>query len=818
MKLPHTSSLALLLLVLGAPLSGRDYFVAADGSNAHPGTIAQPLATIGRALALAQSGDAIFLARGHLFREGDLSTPLILHFGAYGDPQLPPPVWTGSDPVSGWQPWATDQRIFVTGLSQGSALQLYDRGALATLARTPDTGWLRVDDGSGNNTIKDSELTTLAGNRSGRWKGAQVRWRKWSWWYETRPISADNGSGQLTLGGTTFQGKTGIGSGYFIDNSLAALDAPGEWYWDAAFRKLYYFPVDGVAPGPAQVEATWRVQGITLAGGSIRGIEFRHFAGQAVVLNGPTLVEDCRFSYCWDAAIRGEWDAGGSQIRANHIHDMFNLGISWRENDTTGSGGTVIEDNLLERCGTFPGLGGSGSWHGCGAVIYRATGLLFRRNRIEWTGYAGIILGSEGHTVEKNVFRYCMYTLNDGAAIYTNCHRSTIRDNIILDTVCDLESSHPWHPLAHGIWPEFLSSFEGNIITGNTVYGSAGNGLWLPNNFDAVVADNIFLSNQIGGLDIGGAEPGRSDGRPQQNHSLRDNLFGIGALPHTPLKPQNLHPDEILGDYCLTYHTYTDRDLDYGSMTGTTFLTPHGLRLIGPSEGPWAGTLPESKRRSLSIAEWQQQETAWADPLPSVFQGFGYLFINDTDEEATLALPTSTTWRDLRHLPLTSLSLPPYRSAVVLADAGVQPHLAPYFLATEYALWDSLSYRLWSQARALSDPLDTPGSDPDGDGIVNLAEYFFGLDPLQNNAQSPLRLYSTPEGWRLHIERQSPLESLTVVLESTSDLQHWTDRETINLEEGWIAIPGTDRSYRALSLEAPVTDLTAWRLRISLPE
>ena len=100
-----------------------------------------------------------------------------------------------------------------------------------------------------------------------------------------------------------------------------------------------------------------------------------------------------------------------------------------------------------------------------------------RLNRFVDTGYAGIILGSDGQTVEKNVFVRTMGTLNDGAAIYTNCNASIIRDNIILDTIGDLWFSHEWWPLGHGIWPEFLSDFHDTVITGNTIYGSNGHGI-----------------------------------------------------------------------------------------------------------------------------------------------------------------------------------------------------------------------------------------------------------------------------------------------------------------------------------------------------
>ena len=90
-------------------------------------------------------------------------------------------------------------------------------------------------------------------------------------------------------------------------------------------------------------------------------------------------------------------------------------------------------------------------------IISNANDVRIQYNRINQTGYAGVIIGEDGMTIHRNVFRRCMSTLNDGGAVYVNANTATITENIILDTVGDLDSSHPWTPLGHGIWPEFLS-------------------------------------------------------------------------------------------------------------------------------------------------------------------------------------------------------------------------------------------------------------------------------------------------------------------------------------------------------------------------
>ncbi len=194
---------------------------------------------------------------------------------------------------------------------------------------------------------------------------------------------------------------------------------------------------------------------------------------------------------------------------------------------------------------------------------------MVRLNRFVDTGYAGIILGSDGQTVENNVFVRTMGTLNDGAAVYTNCNASIIRDNIILDTIGDLEYSHPWWPMGHGIWPEFLSDFHDTVITDNTLYGNNGHGIFLPNNFDCTISGNVIVDSRRAALGL------YVDTDPNQGHVITGNTL-VSTEPTRRIdRPENLshwwlppyaEPDPVALEY--------DAAADYGSMSYTTFVAP----------------------------------------------------------------------------------------------------------------------------------------------------------------------------------------------------------------------------------------------------
>ncbi len=82
------------------------------------------------------------------------------------------------------------------------------------------------------------------------------------------------------------------------------------------------------------------------------------------------------------------WGAHGSLIAHNVFEDNLNVAIRWNE-QSTQTGETVIEHNVLRRTGTVPGYGGSGPWHAAGIIISGGTNMRVRYNTIDGTGYAG---------------------------------------------------------------------------------------------------------------------------------------------------------------------------------------------------------------------------------------------------------------------------------------------------------------------------------------------------------------------------------------------------------------------------------------------
>jgi len=672
--------LAAFVVLVSGTAGARDWYVAPDGVDGAAGTLAEPLATLAHAVGRASAGDAILLERGGTFFASGLNAGSNLSVTAYGNG--PRPIVTGSVRVSLTGTWGSNPSVR-TGAVSERVVACYVNGRFVRLARWPnvDAGFLRNDADDQPDEIVDAELATRPGVASGRWTGAYVRWRRWSWWWETRPVTQHGPVDTLVLGpeGRFQDPFSDPGSGYFIDHDLDELDAPGEWHWEAGV--LYLYPPSWADPATMKVDVVTTTStdvlvdhgaeptGVATSGTSFSEVHFTRYYGTALAIGHPATVEDCTFSELESNAIRFTWDSQPFAIRRSVFRDVRNVAISgWA--DLADPPGSLIERNLFLRIGVEPGYGGWGSWHAAGIILGQANAAVVRLNRFVDTGYAGIILGSDGQTVENNVFVRSMGTLNDGAAVYTNCNASIIRGNIILDTIGDLEYSHPWWPMGHGIWPEFLSDFHDTVVTDNTLYGNNGHGTFLPNNFDCTISGNVIVDSRRAALGLYVNDTGTLI----QNHTITGNTL-VSTDPTRRIdRPENLshwwlppyqEPDPVGLEY--------DAAGDYGSMINTTFVAPTSV----------GGVIRKKPDDTLfsTLAAWTN-DASWASAAGSLIKrANAVLLFNDTEEPAVMTVPPGNWTRPDGSTVGSTVTLQPWRSAV-LVTTDVVAASPPYFAAS----------------------------------------------------------------------------------------------------------------------------------------
>ncbi len=661
----HARAHAVILLVLAVvPLWSADWYVAPGGNDAASGSQAEPLATISQALTRSGGGDRILLQRGGTWR-GSFSIGGGRQLLAYGSGANP--VVTTSTVVTMSGTWPTNPTVRTGGVTS-EALALWVNGTFQPMARYPNSGYLQTATGTSLNAIA---IASPASRASGRWTGAQVRWHRWHWFWEARTITSDGGSSgslglsdrALTATGASVdpqeEGLVGVPSGFFVCKDLDELDAPGEWFSDAS--AVYVYPPAGVDAGSMVVEVASDDAHITVDGATVRGIDFRRFAVNAVEVNNASTIEDCTFAEIGDSAISTSWNSAPLVVRGCVFRDVRNCGVTVLQDPA--SSGTRIERNLFQRIGVERGYGGSGTWHHVG-VLANMGDIEITLNRMVDIGYAGILLGNTpGNIARRNVIVRSMSTSNDGAGIYTFKGPNTMSENIVLDARGDQTAAEPFFPFGNGIWPEFLDRISDSAIEDNTIAGCNGSGIALINNVSCDINRNVLFDNLNAGLllDV-------TDNTGAQGHTIDDNVFvNLATTNRLPVEGtiaswylDNLKPAAgVLYANTITINDVTyPADMDYGLMRRSSFVAPSGTHLARASNGTVFA----------SIADLVSAESDWVQNTGNQSTQNAVLLINDTEVTTAMTVPAGSWTRTDGTAVAGTVTIDAFRSVVLVSN------------------------------------------------------------------------------------------------------------------------------------------------------
>ncbi len=249
--------------LLSAILCGaRPYYVSPNGSDANPGTLKKPFATLQRAQQAARQelGD-VYLRGGTYY----LSSPLVFTAEDSGTKDAPAvfqnyknekPVISGGVRLDNlnWQP-------FMNGILQAQVPadlqteEIFVNGERQILARYPnfDPKAEYFDGFTSGADIKQ---------RAARWPdpaGGYLHAMHPALWGDfTWQITGKDTNGNLTeIGGWQNNRGGGINEHIqFVENIFEELDAPGEWFLNSKTHTLYFYPPAGLDLKNAIVEAT----------------------------------------------------------------------------------------------------------------------------------------------------------------------------------------------------------------------------------------------------------------------------------------------------------------------------------------------------------------------------------------------------------------------------------------------------------------------------------------------------------------------------------------------------------------------------------
>ena len=564
MSFSYTRSLP-FVVGLALTLVGRctSYYVSPSGSDSNNGTSqATAWRTIARAQQIAgslQPGDQVLFQRGGSYpgqltvnSNGSNAQPIIV--GAYGTGALP--EVSGATAVSGWVSYQGN--IWRAPVSE-AVKYVRVNGVAMTLARFPNSGWLRVNSGS-TTQLTSSGIT----QSSGYWNGARLVVRSSNWSYETPTVSGHTNT-SITFPALS-NNLNNNNWGFFLCNKLSELDAPGEWYQDAATGQLYLWAPGNANPNGLLVEASVYDNGVVAAWQKhhikIQDIAFRGQRNAGVRNDGGAniTVDGCTFEDLYTGISSY---GSNSQYTNNTLNRTYATAMNFVDNNATISG------NVFTDIAMHPGLGET-AW-GYKGIYLIGTNNNVLQNRFENIGYSAIFIQGSG-SVERNVITNAVAILNDGGGIhFDDVSGLIVRDNIVQNLIGSLESGASSAPayfkICHGIYFGCISMIN-TTVQRNTAAHCQGSGIHVDHtqvSSGNQIRDNILFDNQI-----------------QLSVSDLSNYNGPGASQ--PFYVPNFN-DVYSGNvmYCLSkdqlcmkqYNVYSASAVDFGTYSNNRYFNPY---------------------------------------------------------------------------------------------------------------------------------------------------------------------------------------------------------------------------------------------------
>lgn len=350
----------------GTAVPGAIY-VAPNGDDANPGTLAQPLKTVAKARDLvrtkntAMTGDITVYLRAGTYQQTSTLTfanadsgsgGFYVKYMAYPGEH---PLISGGTAITGWTVSDATNNIYSASAGTTAFRQLYVNGVKAIRARTPNllannvanfnrlSGW--------DKTAHNVQVPTSA---VVNWKNlAKVEMHiNIAWGDSTLRIASITNSGGTAL--VKFQpdedaivfirpnpnmAQVGWGSGraYYFEDAIEMLDQAGEWYLDETSNTVYYKPRTGedmttakvIAP---MVETIMSVNGTSTSAQAsylwFQGLTFAHATYMRPSQHGFLDAQAGQYNLTALANNNqtiGRPPAGVSVTNANHLHFERNL-------------------------------------------------------------------------------------------------------------------------------------------------------------------------------------------------------------------------------------------------------------------------------------------------------------------------------------------------------------------------------------------------------------------------------------------------------------------------------------------------------------
>ncbi|MGE0614832.1 MAG: right-handed parallel beta-helix repeat-containing protein [Bacteriovoracia bacterium] len=620
------------------------YFVAKNGNDAwsgrHPAPIGNPV-NDGPFATLERARDAIraLKAEGTLTRPvkvvvrgGDYLRTSVFALSSldsgsdsYSITYQPYPGewvrWTGAKSISGFEPSPTNPAIYQVRVPESvypeDFRSLFVNGRRAIRSRFPNVGWLpSLGPLDAPNQARGLKYRLGAVPALNVIPGKTELVTNNEWMQSRYVITQITGTFAKVMGdpGTSpafnYNAFNWFGPArFYLENSLAFLDSPGEWHFDPASRTLSYWPRTGEDPTTMQVLVPILREFVLMQGNGNPPYQF------VSNLNW----ENMTFQYS-DWGFNPTTGAPGSQAAAaagqeRPVSFSFARQIGFRRNVIRGVGGgyaiygygrdlKIERNEITDAAGGGVQIGGGNSndvsidnvisdnrIHHFGHVYREGVGIAalitdhatISHNQIHDGPYSGISVGwrwrpevtsARSQVIENNRIFRVMRELRDGAGIYTLGTQagSIIRKNIVFDV-------RKLDPQLEANWLDF-GGMWGHTVGGAPIVNPATGQASCPSGYTATAAAGTYNQDHalyycqrphVPGVaslyDFGGMYGyGWSNGQVviHPNPITRTDRCPTGYLAHQALGTQNLDWPLF---YCYRPSTPTQvADFQFGGM------------------------------------------------------------------------------------------------------------------------------------------------------------------------------------------------------------------------------------------------------------
>jgi uncharacterized repeat protein (TIGR02059 family) len=665
--------LTLFLCLLSLIVSATDYYVSSAGDDSANGlSSSTPWKTISKVNSVfptLKPGDRILFRRGDSFygslkiaRSGVSGSPIVI--GAYGTGANP--VISGFRTISDWSSYGNG--IYSKAIScESSPNMVTVNGTNTPIGRWPNTGYLTIDSHVSNTSITDSELPS-----SPDWTGAEVVIRKRSYIWDRNMITDHSGNTIRYTSGSYYDAKDGFG--YFIQNDIQTLDQTGEWYYDGS-NFYMYFGSGGPSNYAVKVSTVdclvnilnynyITIENLQLEGGNNYGIQISN--------SSYITIKDCNINFTGTTAIYGPWNGTSSYCRIlnNTISNSNNIAIKLMGDHNNAT----VTGNRISETGMIIGMGNSGDESYVGMTLY-GNNSLAQYNRIENTGYMGIIFNGNNTIISNNLINQFNLVKNDGGGIYTHIGSDTpktgqkITGNIILNGKGYDQGCIPVEAFAHGI---YLDERVSNVIvSNNTLAHCSVSGIYIHNSHELVIENNTSYDNGSNDADIGGqmlfVHDSYSPNDPIRNISMNGNIFLARTLPQK----------------VLVFSSRTTDISSFGTASNNCYAKPLDNSVIAKTwEGGW-----NVKSVNRSLSNWQsftgQDRNSYISPI--TFSDPNKIRFEYNASTSNKVVSLDGNYVDVKGTKYDgSITLAPYSSAVLMVDPNPSaPPAVPAYVSSE---------------------------------------------------------------------------------------------------------------------------------------